>query len=451
MSRLKQNFNGDRLIFRSKGAEDSHFLGDFIGSQSVLNDCSIYDFLLFGTILPPLSPLSGVSTLFPGELEEGDNQYRHLDVAIKDQSLEKFVSDFDDLLTNYFSNYSRKDKALLLSGGIDSAIILSYLGKDTTCLTWGGWGEKSSDIVYSKMTADRYGVAKHIYVQADYDRDIELYEKKVKELKIPLLFSNVIPFIRLSEAGQQAGLKSWLMGQNADTVLVSYAPEVAVRRLSVLNNWLPFNPLWFSNNRKRHLFSTRSLIRLFAYFKSNGIFPGRWIKLPQNYFEEKEAVLAHYLKPQNLSQKIILTEEFLSEARRNQVYQNEIPLSYGIKVDCPYYTKQFINLALSVPDRLRRAGNYDKIIFKELAKKRNVPLEVINKGKKGLSYGSTDFIKEKKHISIWDAMESDDFLNKFVNVKEIRKTKEDDFLVFDVLRSLYSYGRLVVKPHNIKF
>lgn len=326
----------------------------------------------------------------------------------------------------------------------------SYLSKNSACITWGGWGENTGDVKYSKITREKLGIRDHFFVYADYEKDLELYKEVVRKLKIPILFNNAVPYIRMAEFAAGIGKKNWFMGQNADTLFMAYPAPVFTKKLIKINNFLPFNPFFFLKSRKKYLFSTTSMVRLFAYFKSSGVFPGRWLNIPKKYFFEKESYINKFLPHADSAQKIILTEEILTEARRNQICQNEIPALYNIEVNCPFFNKKIVELALSIPNRLRRRGGYNKIILKELAKKRGIPELVINKKKSGLSYGYKDFMGKKMHISVWDKMEKDDLLNSFINVKEIRKERENSFLTFNILSSLYYWIELVARPNNLR-
>ena len=447
---LKSNFEGSRLLFFDEKSS-SRSLGDFFGAHRSLNRESILDFILFGTIVPPYSPLTGVRHLFPGETIDGSgasSEYCALDLEFKRQDIRGFVEDFDALLQTYFERNPVSEPALLLSGGIDSAIIASYLGKKTACITWGGWGEDTSDVVFAKETAKEFGIRDHHFVYVDYERDNELYQRIVRKLKIPLLFHDAVPHMRMAEKAKELGIANWFMGQNADTVLVSYPAPIFVRRLVMANRFLPANSFFFLRDRRKYLFSTASIVRLFAYFKSQGIFPGPWITVPEEYFRSKEECIAPYISARDLMQRIILTEELLTESRRNQISQNEIPAIFGIDVKCPYYSKEFVNLALRIPMNLRKLDGYDKAVFKELARKRGVPAAVVEKKKKGLSYGYREFMRAGMHIPIWDKMERDDFTNAFVRIKKIREKRENDFFTFDCLRSVYEWGELVAKPHG---
>lgn len=450
---LKNNFEGNRLLFFDERIS-SRSLGDFFGAHRALDRESIFDFLLFGTILPPSAPLAGVRHLFPGETIDGSgasSEYRALNLEFKRQGIRGFAEDFDTLLQSYFEHNSVSEPALLLSGGIDSAILASYLGKDTACITWGGWGEDTADVVYAKETAKEFGIRNHHFVYVDYERDAEIYRRVVRELEIPLLFHDAVPHMRMAERARELGIANWFMGQNADTVLVSYPAPALVRRLVMANRLLPFNPFFFLGDRRKYLFSTASIVRLFAYFKSQGIFPGSWIAVPEEYFRNKEESIEPYISARDLMQRIILTEELLTESRRNQISQNEIPALFGVDVRCPYYSKEFVNLALRVPMGLRKRDGYDKAVFKELARRRGVPAAVIEKKKKGLSYGYKEFMRSRMHIPVWDKMERDDFINSFVRIKDIREKRESDFFTFDCLRSVYEWGELVVKPRGISF
>lgn len=446
----KNDFSGSRLVFYDDD-KSSNSLAEFINTHRDIDLFSLYDFLLFGSILPPHSPLSGVGQLYPGEsIENGISTlaYQELDYTVKNKSIPEFVDALDRLLSGYFSEH-HSESNLLLSGGIDSAILLSYMPKGASCITWGGRGEETSDVLYSKITAEHFKVGEHRFVYADYEKDFELYKDAVQKLKVPILFNSAVPFLRMAEVGRGMGMTKWLMGQNADTLFMSYPAPVFTKNFSKLNALLPFNPLHFAKTRKSYLLSTPSIVRLLAYFKSLSVYPGGWISVPDAYFKEKESLVASF-PVKNIDQKIIVLEELLTESRRNQVCQNEVPALFGITTDCPYYEQKFIELALSIPPKLRGSGGYKKLILKELAKKRGVPDAIINKQKSGLSYGLDSFILGKKHLPIWDEMEGDELLNQVINVKKFRSCEQDNYLAFIMLSSLHYWFELIAKPEGLK-
>jgi len=443
------DFSGARLHFFDDIYE-SGALADFIGTHKIIDRSSLLDFLLFGSILPPRSPLAGVRQLYPGEtFAEGNSTLAYLDMSYAVQRMDstEFVEKFDELLTEYFHEVPNAS-TVLLSGGIDSAILLSYLPGGAQAITWGGRGEESPDVQYSKITARQYKVSEHHTLLADYDRDFALYRQAVEKLKIPILFNSAVPFLRMAEEGKRLGMAEWLVGQNADTLFMSYPAPVLTNRLSKLNTLFPWNPLGYLPYRKAYGLRTKSHVRLLAYFKSLGIFPGSWLHVPEAYFVEKE-ILFNHIPAQNAQQKIIVLEELLTESRRNQICQNEIPSLYGITSVCPYYDERFVRLALSIPPHLRRSNGYAKTLLKELARKRGVPEAVITKQKSGLSYGMGAFMAEGRHMALWDVMEKDIDLNSLIDVKSLREREEGNYLAYIMVSSLHYWFEWVARPHGL--
>ncbi len=450
MSSFKNDFSGSKLLFYSKNTS-SRLLADFIQDHKEIDTQSLTDFLLFGTVLPPRSPLQGVSQLFPGEQQDnGESHFAYLDLGyeISKKKLSEFVDAFDMQLEAYFKR-NQSTQTVLLSGGIDSAILLSYLPRGASCITWGGKGEQTDDVRYSRVTAERFGVAKHDFAFANYEQDFALYEKAVRALKIPLLFNSSVPFLRMAEVGRDNAVDSWLVGQNADTLFMSYPAPVLTKWLSQLNAFVPLNPISFLQFRRSYLFSTPSAVRLLAYFKSLGVYPGQWFSVPDSYFKNKED-LYNKIPARNLEQRIIAFEEILTESRRNQICQNEIPALSGITSLCPYYEQEIVQLALSVPPSLRRLGKYGKVILKELARKRGVPEEVIFKKKSGLSYGLNNVLDDSKYLLLWDRMEEDPDLNRLIDVKRLRAHEEKNYLTFIMLMSLHYWFEFVARPEGLR-
>lgn len=445
---LKQDFGGSRLQFYTSDAS-SYVLQDFFSTHKVINRTSIIDFLLFGTVMPPHTPLVGVNQLYPGETRSVNTSHLELeDVRYEERSisLEQAVNDLDRLLNEYFSR-NQGIETVLLSGGIDSAIIASYLPR-RTYITWGGNGEQTPDVQFSRITEAKIPSLHHHFVYADFDTDFQLYKEMVSKLKVPILFNSAVPFIRMSREAVSNGITDWFMGQNADTLFMAYPAPILTKRLILLNKLLPINPLWWSQSRKRHLFSTDSIVSLMAYFKSLGVFPAVGLNVPEGYFEEKERLI-NRIPTRTLEQRIIITEELLTESRRNQICQHAIPSQFGITAHCPYYEREFVENTLTLPASLRRKGGYQKKVLKELAKKRGVPHEVIYKNKSGLSYGMNAFMAERRHIPIWNQMQNDPHMNSFLDVAAIRRYGEGNYLTFIMLASLYWWFELVAKPDNL--
>ena len=197
---------------------------------------------------------------------------------------------------------------------------------------------------------------------------------------------------------------------------------------------LPFvkffsNPLWFMRR-----------------FKSLGVF--RYVRPSRGY---KKRIFDFWKKIDKFSltlqQKIILMEEIFTEAPIRQNHQLKIMESKGIKVFAPYYYRPLVSLAMSLPDNIRAERNFNKSLLYELAEINNVPKEIIEKGKKGLSYGYVNFLKSDFYKKIKEEIKQNEFLKRFVDLSKALDNFSIDrhyFLLFDRLRSFHYFTKIVL-------
>lgn len=453
---MKNDISGKSTIYYNDKIISKN-ISDFDLINEKINDKAIYDFLLYGSILPPNSIYKNIKTLFPGEdFNEGlvnNLEYKKLaQTKIINKKLDYFVDELDRMLQKYFNKKIKNSKnlAIFLSGGVDSGLLASYLPKETICVSWGGWGKKSTDLKFAEKTFQKFNFKKQIKVLFNYEEDKKLYKKIIQKTNIPFPLS-AIAYARMSkELSSEFNSEDVLCfsGQNADTITNAFDPTRITFFLSKINNFSPrflFKKLK-NYKRKMLLLSTNNPLKLIAFFHSNGIFPGKWINVDKKYFKEKKHQVENQLgKKIKKINDFILMDQLMTEARRNQINQNFIPSLYSIQTALPFYEKEIIELFLSVPYKIRKKEKFGKIILKKLAEKRGVPIEIINKPKKGLSYGYKDYINSKKHLKIWEEMEQNNFLNNFVNIKLIRKKHQNNFATFDILRSLHYFIKYNLK------
>jgi asparagine synthetase B (glutamine-hydrolysing) len=365
-----------------------------------------------------------------------------------------FVDQLDRLLEDFFDRHTRAapNVALLLSGGIDSALLASYLPARTVAMTWGGWGEDTTDVLFAKKTFGRYKLEKHLTCVVDYAADEKLYHEIVPKMPQPFPLGFGAPYLRMSQAlashfqGQPFLL---INGQNADTISGAFHPTSLAFKFARLNRFNPCRQLIpnasLDYKRKFFLLTSTNPIELLSFAHSNGIYPGPWLRLPKKYFESKLSQVEMQIgKKLTTFTDMILTDQLMTEARRNQYIQSSLPVFFGGATTLPYYDQNIVRLFAQVPDAIRRQQNNGKVIIQELARKRGVPIEVIEKGKKGLSYGWGGYIREKKHIPTWDAMVGSERMNEILNVAELRSARQDNFATFDLLRGLHfflEYGK----------
>jgi len=455
---MKNTFAGEKNIYYDKTSGNiSADLDTFKLAGRGLNREAVFDFLLYNIVLPPNSVYQGINTLFPGQEFPSlkNEEYSELAHTAKTrfQGPEAFAKRLDKILQEYFAATVARDKptALMLSGGIDSAIIASYLPKDTVCVTWGGWGEGTTDVTFAKKNFSRFGLKEHLLAIVDYGHDEDIYKQALKQTGQLFSFTASVPHLRMSQRlseyfGAERSYQLF-MGQNADTISGAYLATEHIYywpKINWLWQWLPWQKI-YNEKRKWFLPSTTNPVELMAFFHSCAIYPGPWINVPAGYFENKLSQVEEQIgKKIEKFRDHILMHELMTEARRNQYVQNNLPPLYGASVATPYYNKEVVKLFMEVPFWVRMSGKFDKVVFKELALLRGVPAEVIAKGKKGMSYGFQDYLAQKRHIPVWNEMERHALLGEFVDIKMIRKKLQDNFPTYDQLMSLYNYLTLVL-------
>lgn len=397
--------------------------------MSLLTNEQYKDFLLYGAIMD-----DGFS--FDGHLNSDD--FSDLKHGRKDISEKEILEKLDRLMNDYTNKVKEEIKdekkvGILLSGGIDSANILSYLtgwkDKMVFAYTWGGWGKNTTDIIYSKFTAGRFkenmAVHKAMFTDCNYEKEKEFYIEEIKKFKVPLDYSSVIPYIFLKKEILKDGIKIVFNGQNADTLFMAYPAPVKIYRLSLLFGLIGldniFNPFW-----------------MMRMFKS----VGAWKYVFKDKFYKKRIDLFYNpinRLPLSLQQKIIVMEEMFTETRSNQNHQKKLLESDGLKVYNHYYDRNFIRLAITVPDKLREKNGFSKYLLYKFAKMRDIPKEVIEKPKKGMSYGYKDFIDKKLHLPVWGEIRANKRLGAFLDVEKAYRKERDNFFLFDRLRSAHYF------------
>lgn len=401
-----------------------------------MNENLIFDYLLFGA---PQDPQHGYEGMIDIETVKSwqANEYKPNDVPV-------LVKELDRLMMEYAKkarDKTIKDARLgiLLSGGIDSANTLKYLvevfGSDNIhAYTFGGWGPNTTDVVYSKYTTEAFHIKNHNIVlpKNDYEEETDLYVHSIRKLGIPLDYSNSIPYIYMKQYLLKDEIRYVFNGQNADTLSLAYpAPNYTYKTFKVFQNLFgtasfnfigeSFNPFWFIRR-----------------FKSCGTW--KYVKMSKDY----KTRISNFFKPVDslrldLQQKIIVMEEMFTEARYSQNHQKKLMEIDKISAFNQYYDRAIIKFLLKLRPELRAKGNFNKYLLYELAKNNDVPREVREKPKKGLSYGHHHFLENKLHLPIWEKMMSDKNLNQYVDVKRACEKEKDNFFLFDRIRSCYLF------------
>lgn len=158
-------------------------------SQRILDENAFADHLLFAyEYLPgPHTLLKNIRKLTPGVMleigAEGNSRFEQIETielppGCDGARTEDVVDRLDAILAERISAYSSSfgKPTVLLSGGVDSTLILSYLGKGASALTVGvDTPEYSFEMDYARLSADLLNANHHMRIlkESTFRRSIE--------------------------------------------------------------------------------------------------------------------------------------------------------------------------------------------------------------------------------------------------------------------------------------
>ncbi len=450
---MENSLTGEKNIYYNQAGRVSFDLSSFVSHRSLdMDPEALYDFLLFGAVLPPHTILKNINSLFPGESLSpnspvANSLFKDLGALEPlDEPLDYFVNELDRILGSYFNFLrSRGQKlCLFLSGGVDSGILASYLRPDDYCITWAGWGAKTTDYARAKDTVKLFHLKNHLAVLPDYEQDEELFSGLAGRHYELFKFSGIAYYKMASRIKDLIGSDALcITGDNADTIAGSFGEVVYAYHLSKINKFTKFFPWRLVYNRYRKLFllSTDNPVAISAWLHSGGLFPNPALALPANYFTKLQTRLTEQIGHpiSRFNDYIFMGMLLTGVVRQMSGLRSIIARELNLEFSLPFCSEEIVNLFLSVPDDLRRADHYGKVILKRLALKRGLPQSFISQPKKGMSYGHREYFAAQRHLAVWQAMEGNALLNKFVNIPIARQKLETNFPAFDTLRSLHYY------------
>ena len=389
------------------------------------------DYLLYGAFL------DDSRYVWDGRLSIED--YKNLPVT--ELSLREIVERLDEIIRASVKNLSAgaEKVGILLSGGIDSINILSYLARflgseKIIAYTWA-IRHNSPEAALSRLAAEKYGVKNHRIIirpeDYNYEYEKQLFIQELKKVKLPLNYRDVVPNIIIKNLVKEDGVGIMFNGMNADTLFLANSWTKRVYKISRLLNFFCGHLAW----TPLELISQSTSYGAWKYALTDKAYRKR---IKQLYREIENLKLT-------LQQKIIVMEELYTETPLRQASQRKLFEVDGIKMNNPYYDRSLILFALSVTDGVREMNDFGKYPLYELARLNEVPQEVVGNPKLVRTYGFRNFMNRKLHLPIWEEMLSNRTLRQCVDIDLAFQKGRDNGLLFDRLRSLHYFIRYVAE------
>lgn len=330
------------------------------------------------------------------------------------------------------------DMGVLLSGGIDSALVGGIAAKKSEhklkAFTVGFDSQYAvNEIDLAAETANYFGMEHHI-VKMNATNFFETFEECSKIVEEPLATTSFIPMYYLSQLASQH-VKVVLTGQGADEPLGGYGRYQG----EILRDRYP-----------HFLFSIMKKITNLTAIKKEAILRGaRSLSINDDIerfhnvyslFTTNETSRLLGVKPNNLSSELIAyyynlvtnnqqkaVDKMMSiDLRMNLsddllLYTDKITMNFSLECRVPMLDLDLINYLESLPTAYKVQRNKTKIIHKAFAKE-FLPQSFINRPKLGFQ-SPTDIWFREKSAMIEDQLTRGPLLDYFLT-KEIRKVIE---------------------------
>jgi asparagine synthase (glutamine-hydrolysing) len=455
------NLSRNGIVF---GSEIRPILAALERSPEV-DPVSVNLFLRYRYTPSPFTIYKGISKLSPGTMLVVENgQARVSRWSMDAPTVTSQPVNEDSASEELLAIYKRAIKrhlisdvpvGLLLSGGIDSGLILGLMN-----LSGGGWPTysvgygssfKDDELVDAAGTARHFGSPNH-QVLLDRDRFEKELPRIIRFLEEPIASSSIVPMFFVCERARE-DVKVALVGQGPDELFGGYTRHLGVR---YGNYWrhLPatarnlvkssIKALPRNEALKRGIYSLDVADRAKRYQATFSILPGDVLDdlfLPGLLPEQPgDAILDSWaeLLPlisgtdelggfQYLEVRSSLPDELL-------MYADKLSMAHGLEVRVPYLDREIVEFAERLPQSLKVSGFTTKWLHRKVCKS-FLPNEIIARKKRGFAVNVVDsWFNETASRKYMDYFNDTDsrmygFLSqaKVLRLLEMHRSKRGDF------------------------
>jgi asparagine synthase (glutamine-hydrolysing) len=332
--------------------------------------------------------------------------------TVEDVSYDEAVARYGSLFEQAVKRQLMSDVevGILLSGGIDSALVASYAQKHSPGRLKGftvGFKEKSDtdEILLAKETASIIGMDHHV-VRIDFDDFLTTIKKCTSIVEEPLATTSVIPMFYLSELASQH-VKVVLSGQGTDESLGGYGRyqgeiygNIIPRWLFRVMNWIvPYTGI-HDEQLLRGLESLGIDDTLSRFLSVYSVFDNEEIRALIGEDDSKSRQRISYFydllecnKRAQPIERLMSLDLRMDLADDLLLYTDKITMHHSIECRVPMLDLELVRFLESLPSHYKVRLRRSKIIHKEFASK-TLPNSVVNRKKKGFLSPTRLWFKE---------------------------------------------------------
>ncbi len=352
----------------------------------------------------------------------------------KQEALNKYETYIEQAIKRQLM--SDVEVGILLSGGIDSAVVAAIAQKHSTkplkAFTIGFEGLYNEDeIDDAKETADLLGL-EHFTKKISFQNFLDIFKETTRIIEEPLATTSVIPMYYLAQlaSGQ---VKVVLTGQGADEPLGGYQRyqgeiiSEKVPRSLIKTGGKLINKLGIKSERiirAANSLGEKDDVKRFLNVYS--VFTQAEIKALLNINEKQaEQQIKYYYDALNCKEKNHSVERMMAiDTRMNLsddllLYTDKITMNFALECRVPMLDVELVKYLESLAYSERVLRGQTKIIHKNYAKKL-LPEQIINRKKKGFQSPTQTWFKQYNNEIKDLLLNSKEFSNIF-NTNEVEK------------------------------
>lgn len=310
----------------------------------------------------------------------------------------------------------------LLSGGIDSSLILNFMIQDQTtnklnCYMADVKNQNRSESKDAALVLNFFK-NKYKYEQINlhtklnnFSNYFDLLIKTTNAFDEPVHFGNSPDLLNIVSQASKDGIKVLLSGEGSDELFFGYDRMIRALEFSKLNTSkkLLMEEIYFGAGKKNV-----DLVKNLCGTKINGresSAPWLWLDKNINKFTVDELLL-------------IFSQKFRLQTLLQR--QDRVGMLCGLELRSPFLNKGLIEFAnaLNFDDKFSESSKTTKLILKLMAKnKKLIPNQIIQKKKIGFNSDITDWLKEdrSKLLLINLVKDKNGFFNNYLDGKHANK------------------------------
>lgn len=355
---------------------------------------------------------------------------------------------------------------ILLSGGIDSALVAfyaqKYSKKPIKTFTIGFNENDDSDETFDARETARILGTEHYEIKIDERQFEEIFQKCIDIIEEPLGTTSIIPMYFLNELVSKH-VKVVLTGQGADEPLGGYNRYRGEKLYSKFTSLFfpllkPFTPFIKNESLYRAINSLgeNNIIKrfdlIYSLFSQNEI--KKLIKIDEN---KSENLINYFYSLLNGDKKDSVNAMMSNDIRMNLsddllLYTDKISMNFSIEARVPILDNDLVDFMESLPLEYKIKGKEAKYIHKKFAES-ILPKEIIYRKKKGFKSPTEKWFKGRKGKEYKELLLSNNStfadifdLNEVANIFDLhmqgkRNMEKQLFTLISIYYWMENYGK----------